>query len=491
MFIESKTIFVIGAGFSGLACAALLGKAGHNVIVLEKNAAAGGRCSVLKSNGFVFDKGPSWYWMPDVFEQFFNRFEKSTSDFYELIRLDPAYRVYFSENKMDLPANLEGIYAVFENTEKGAGQKLKHFLEKAKYNYEIGMGEFAYKPSHSVREYLSAKLLKETFKLSVLRPITQLIRKNFKSVELRQILEFPVLFLGAKPEKTPALYSLMNYADMVLGTWYPKGGMFKITEALENLGKMNGVTYKYECEVKKIIAEKNKVIGVNANGKFLACDGIIAAADYKHVESLLELQYRNYTPNYWKKRTLAPSCILYYLGINKKLKNLLHHNLFFDHSFEAHSTAIYDTHAWPANPLFYVCAPSVSDKTVAPEGYENLFVLIPVSCEIADTEIIRENYYDEVMNRLEKHTGQAIRENVVFKKSYARSNFIDEYNSFKGNAYGLANTLRQTAFLKPKIKNKKLKNMFYAGQMTVPGPGMPPALISGQIAATEMMKYFS
>ncbi len=487
---NSKNIFVIGAGFSGLAASACLAKQGHRVTVLEKNEMAGGRAKLFKSDGFVFDMGPSWYWMPDVFEKYFQLFGKSTSDFYNLKRLNPSYRVFFGEDDfMDIPASEEGLYDLFESHEKGSSKYLKKFLDEAKFKYEVGVNDLVYRPGRSITEFLDWRLLLGVLKLDVFNSFHQYIRKYFKNPKLLQLLEFPVLFLGAKPQDTPALYSLMNYADMSLGTWYPMGGMHKIVEGMQKLAENEGVIFLFNHNVTGIEVENNLAKRITTNQGTFNSDIIVGSADYNHVEqALLPASSRVYSDDYWQKRVMAPSSLIFYLGISKKLKNLLHHNLFFDQDFGKHAIEIYDHPQWPTNPLFYVSCPSLTDNSVAPEGHENLFILIPVAPGLADTDEIKEKYYHLVMDRLEKLTKQSIKDAVIYKRAYAHKDFIADYNAFKGNAYGLANTLMQTAILKPSLKSKKLNNFYYTGQLTVPGPGVPPSIISGQVVAKEISK---
>lgn len=483
-------VIVIGSGFAGLSAACTLAQKGHEVVVLEKNASTGGRCRHFSAEGFMFDMGPSWYWMPEVFEQFFNRFGKSVSDYYQLVRLNPSYRVIFDEMQLDVPADLNAFKAMLDQIEPGAGKALDKFLHEAKIKYDTGMGEFVWKPSKSIMEFAEFRLLKETFRLQLFTSMSAHLRKFFSNPKIIQLLEFPVLFLGAKPAKTPALYSMMNYADIVLGTWYPQGGMIRITESMTDLAKELGVTFQLNTAVEKIVVENGEARGVIANGELIYCDAVVGAADYHHIETkLLEPQYRSYDDTYWENRTMSPSSLLFYLGVNKRVSGLLHHNLFFDTDFTKHAEEIYDTRVWPENPLFYVCAPSKTDPTVAPEGMENLFALIPVAPGMTSDEASREKYLDMIIDRIREKTGEDIREHIIYKRSYAHEEFIADYNSFKGNAYGLANTLKQTAFLKPRMQSKKIANLFYAGQLTTPGPGVPPSIISGQVAAEEVHQY--
>ncbi len=481
----SKKVMVIGSGFAGLSSAAYLAKKGYDVTVLEKNEGPGGRASTFRHEGFVFDMGPSWYWMPEVFEDFFADFGKKTSDFYDLIRLDPSYAIYFPDGDvMRIPAMMDDLKALFEEYEPGSAENLEKFLKEAEYKYKVGMGEFVHKPSLSLMEFADLRIVKSLFRLQMFSGVSAHIKQLFKNEKLIQLLEFPVLFLGATPEKTPAMYSLMNYADLVLGTWYPMGGMHEIVKAMVSVAESVGVKFEYGTEVIGMEVPNGKVKHLHTSKGIKTADIIVGAADYNHIEQyLLPEAKRDYSPGYWDKRTMAPSSLLFYLGVNKKIPGLKHHNLFFDADFKLHAEEIYENPAWPSDPLFYVCAPSVTDGSVAPEGCENLFVLIPLAPDLEDSEEMREKYYHMVMERLEERMGTSIRDAVVFKRSFAHSDFKSRYHAFKGNAYGLANTLTQTAFLKPRLKSKKVGNLYYAGQLTTPGPGVPPSLISGKVVA--------
>jgi phytoene desaturase len=483
-------IAVIGAGFAGLSAAALLAKDGHQVTLYEKNNGIGGRARLFSEQGFVFDMGPSWYWMPEVFENFYNQFGYTAADFYDLKRLDPSYKVFWQDSSnWDIPAHLNELSVLFEKYERGSGKRLEAFMLECKTKYEAGMQKFVWKPALSITEFADLQLLKEVFKLDLFKSVSKNIRKYFKHPKLIELLEFPVLFLGAKPNETPALYTLMNYADMGLGTWYPMGGMHQIIKAFEKIAIEQGVTIKTNSSVEGIVLKGKSIDQIVINNQTINVDNVVCAADYHFFEqNIVPESHRIYTPNYWDTRTMAPSSLLFYLGLDKKIEGLQHHNLFFDKDFTAHAEEIYTTHIWPKDPLFYACCPSKTDATLAPEGHENLFILIPVSTYIKDDKLLHQQYLDKVIDRMEKLTKQEIRSHIVYQRSYAHQDFIDDYNAYRGNAYGLANTLRQTAFLKPKMTSKKIDNLIYTGQLTVPGPGMPPSIISGQLAASLINK---
>ncbi len=482
----AKKAIVIGSGFAGLSAASFLAKAGWEVHVLEKHDQPGGRCRHFKVDGFSFDMGPSWYWMPDVFDRFFACFGKKVADYYDLIRLDPSYRIYWEQNHMDVPADYASLKKMFDQLEPGAGEKLDAFMDEAAYKYRVGVNKLVFKPGQSLLEFVDKELIAGLFRLDVFNNIKAHIGKYFKHPQLRQMMEFPVLFLGALPENTPALYSLMNYADVKLGTWFPRGGMYKIVEGMHQLAVEQGAQFHFNQNVSSIIVENGvatKVI-TEAGNEYHA-DVVIGGADYHFIETkLLEKQYRSYSEDYWEKRVMAPGCLIYYVGINTKIPDLPHHSLFFDVDFNEHAAEIYTHPDWPKSPLFYLSATSVTDQTQAPEGSENLFFLIPIAAGLdGDDEKIRDHYFNLLSERLMQRTGVDIRNHVVYKRAYSYTDFVDDYNAFKGNAYGLANTLMQTAILKPSCKSKKVKNLYYTGQLTVPGPGVPPSLISGEVVA--------
>ena len=485
-----KKIAIIGSGFSGLSAAAYSAKAGNEVHIFEQHDQPGGRARQFSTEqGYVFDMGPSWYWMPDIMDAFFADFGYKTTDFFELVSLNPQFEMIFSDENLDIPESLEELKTVFERIEKGAGLQLEKFMQSAKFKYEVGMQDFVNKPCHNWFEFIAPKIAKSALKLNLLTNFRSYVAQHFKNKKLRLLMEFPVIFLGASPKNIPALYSLMNYGGYALGTHYPLGGFYQLVLAMKNIAEKQGANFHFNKTVERIHTENGTVKSLTINGKNYEFDAVIASSDYHHTETLLNKEDRNYDEDYWKKKTFAPSSLIFYLGINETIPNLKHHTLFFENDLDEHIDCIYGDKNWPEKPLFYACCPSKTDDNVAPDGKENLFLLMPLAIGINDEESIREKYLIEMLSRLEKHTGISnLQSKIEYKRSYCVSDFVADYNAYGGNAYGLANTLGQTAVLKPKIRNKKLKNLFYTGQLTVPGPGVPPSIISGKIVANEIIK---
>jgi phytoene desaturase len=483
-----KKIGIIGAGLSSLYAACFLAKKGHQVTVFEKNSMPGGRSQLFKDEGFTFDMGPSWYWMPDVVDKLFNDLGEKRSDYFSLNPLDPAYQVFWDDSTATaIPKDHDELVKLFDSFEDKGGDKLEKFLSDAKIKYDTAMGSFIEFPGIKITELMKFKIFKEAMKLDVLKSVEKDIANRFTSDKARNILNFPVLFLGERPGKIPSMYTLMNYADLELGTWYPEGGMNALAQALEEIAKKEGAKFHYKAIVEEILVEGDKASGLKVNGVNSDFDRIIAGADYNFVEQqLLPKKFRRYDANYWDKRKMAPSSLIFYIGLNEKISKLSHHNLFFDEELVEHGKEIYDDPKWPTRPLFYACVPTKTDRSVAPDGCENLMILMPIAPDLKDDKETRNHYYNLIISRLEKHCNESIADKVIYKNSFCINDFKSAYNSYKGNAYGLANTLRQTANLKPKMKSK-LKNVYFCGQLTVPGPGIPPALISGKISAKQLI----
>ncbi|MGJ5641938.1 phytoene desaturase family protein [Formosa sp. S-31] len=486
--MTKNKVVIIGSGFSSLAASCYLAQAGYSVTVLEKNDTIGGRARQLKRDGFVFDMGPTFYWMPDVFESFFKDFNSSPSEYYQLKKLDPAYKVIFGkDHSVDIAGDFERIKTTFESIEPESGSALEKFIDNSEDNYNIAIKDLVYQPGENIFEIINWDTI--TKANAFFKTIKSQVAGYVKNEALQKILEFPVLFLGAKPDNTPSFYNFMNYADFKLGTWHPMGGMFQVVKAIEELARKLGVEFHVNSAVTSLTLDGKHITGVNtANGEF-NCDILLSGADYHFTESLLPQCFKQYNEAYWDKRTFAPSALLFYVGFNKKIEHLAHHTLFFDTDFDAHAETIYDSKTWPKHPLFYASFPSITDPSAAPIGKEAGIFLMPIAPDLEDTPEIRAQYFDILITRLEQASGYDIKSDILFKESYCVSDFKSDYNSYKGNAYGLANTLLQTHVLRPKLKSKKVDNLYFCGQLTVPGPGVPPSLISGKIVSELILKH--
>lgn len=486
--MKHKKIIIIGAGIGGLATAALLGKEGYQVTVIEKNKLPGGRAAIWKSKGFTFDMGPSWYLMPDVFEHFFAKFNKQAKDLLNLKRLDPHYRVFFGKNDhVDIRVDMKKNNALFESIEKGSSVKIARFLKKAKSEYELSMKYILYKEFRSVKDFFSVDLMREGRKLNPLQNLDAYVKSVVSSKKIQQILMYPIVFLGGSPKKTPSFYSILSHVDFNLGVYYPMGGIYSVIRSLVLIAKENKVKILTNHGVSKIIVENGKAIGVRANGKTYLADCVVSNADYAFTElSLLDKKHQTYPKKYWKKKTVAPSAFILYLGINKKIPSLKHHTLSFANDWEHHFDQIFSKPSYPDSPSFYICAPSKTDASVAPKGCENIFILVPISPFVKDTPA-RENLYAEhILNEVEALLGENIKDHILVKRIFSIKDFKSEYNAYEGTALGLAHTLSQTALLRPAMKSKKIENLYFVGQYTQPGIGMPMCLISAELVAKRI-----
>ncbi len=483
-----KKIIIIGGGIGGLATAALLGKKGYSVTLLEKNEMVGGRASIFSEKGFTFDMGPSWYLMPDVFEKYFSYFGKKPSDFFKLKRLNPQYRVFFGSGEfVDISSNLKENLALFEKMEKGAGKKVSEYLEQAEKMYVASVTHLLYNNFTSITDFLKKDIMREGRKLPIYKSLDSFVSGYVKDERIKQILEYTIVFLGGSPHNTPAFYSLMSHIDFHMGVFYPMGGMYEVIKGLITLCKDNEVIIKTKESVEQIIVENGKAIGVISNKKLLRADIVLANADYHHVETqLLTKEWQTYSESYWKKKTLAPSTFLMYLGIKGRVQNLSHHNLFFANDWRAHFDEIFKNPSWPKKPSYYVCAPSKSDSSVAPKDSENIFFLTPIASGLKDTDVQREKYAKQVLSDLEKQIDERFQDRIVVKRIFTQRDFQGRYNAYKGTALGLAHTLFQTAFFRPQNKSKKVSNLYFVGQYTQPGIGMPICLISAELVANRI-----
>ena len=484
--MKEKTAIIIGSGFGGLGSAALLSKAGYKVTIVEKNEMVGGRASTFEAKGFRFDMGPSWYLMPDVFEHFFNILGEAVHKHLNLKKLSPSYRIFYKgqNDHVDIYSDLKKDLPTFESIEAGGAQKLEQYLDQAGYQYEVAKDRFMYKNYDSWRDFLTKEMATEGRKLSVFKTMDKYVGGYFKTDQLQKIMQYPLVFLGSSPYNTPAIYNIMSHIDFNMGVFYPQGGIYEITKALESIALKHGSKVILNSGVKKIIVENDAAVGVVLeNGKELRADMVISNADTHHTETmLLEPKYREKTDKYWKTRTLAPSALMLYLGVKGTYKNLQHHNLLFSKDWKKNFSEIFDIPKWPTDPSLYVCAPSKTDPTVAPKGHENLFVLVPIAPGLKYTDEQIDSYADKVLETMETEMKlDNLRDNIVYKRCFSIKEFKERYNSQEGTALGLAHTLKQTAIFRPNNVSKKVSNLYYVGAGTNPGIGMPITLISAEL----------
>ena len=486
-------VVIVGAGFGGLAAAALLAKEHWDVLVLEKNEHIGGRARVWKEQGFSFDMGPTWYLMPEVFEDYFSLFSKKREDYYSLQLLNPSYRVFFGDGEqVNITPDLEETVRTFERFEAGGGRKLRKYLEQAAYKYDIIMKEFLYREYKSIFSLFNKRILLDGMRLSIFRNLDGLVSQQFSDHRAKKIIEYPMVFLGNSPWNAPALYSILSHVDLNLGAWYPYGGMGSVVDSLRQLGEGLGVQIETSKHVQKIETENGMVRRVVTSDDEYKCDVLLMNADYPYVEmELLEPVYRSYTAKYWENKVYAPSMFIVYLGLNKKIDALAHHNFYFADPWKDHFTSIFDTPSWPENPSYYVHCPTKTDTTVAPADHENVFILVPVATGLDDSDYRRQQFCERTVHHLERLTGEDIRDSVVVKKIFSHRDYEESYHAYQGTSSGLANTLLQTAFFRPAYRSRKVKNLYYTGHYTHPGVGVPMAFISSKIVSDRINRECS
>jgi phytoene desaturase len=482
-------IIVIGSGIGGLASAALLAKDGYAVTVLEKNEQPGGRASVLEKDGFVFDMGPSWYLMPDVYERFFNAMGAATSDYLQLKRLSPHYRIFHADGSYsEITGNLEADKALFEQLEPGAAAAFDRYLAEAKVKYDVSVQAILYRNFIKPWDFLAKDVRDKGRQLQVFESMERYVGRYFKTEKMRQIILYTLVFLGGIPRNTPALYSLMAHVDFNLGVWYPDGGMIAVTRALVALGEKHGVQYCYNEPVTCIETANGQVSRVHTGAATYEAEYVISNADYAHTETLIDNpKARQFSARYWQKRTLAPSAFILYLGVEGVIPELVHHNIMFGPDWTKHFRDIADNPSWPETPSLYICNPNKTDEHVAPPGHENLFVLVPIASGLSETEESRQQYGDKMIAYIEETLNIRLQDRIIIRRDFSVTDFATRYNSLRGTALGLAHTLRQSSLFRPPNRSKRLKNLYYVGANTNPGIGVPMCLISAHLVRDRLI----
>lgn len=484
-----KRVVVIGSGVGGLASAALLAKDGYQVTLLEKNEQLGGRASLLVKDGFSFDMGPSWYLMPDVYERFFNAMGATTADYLTLKRLTPHYRIFHADGTFsEITGDRDADKALFERIEPGSAAAFDRYLAEAKVKYDVSVDAILYRNFIKPWDFLAKDVRDKGRQLQVFESMERYVRRYFKTEKMQQIVLYTLVFLGGIPRNTPALYSLMAHVDFNLGVWYPDGGLYAVTRALQQLAEKHGVAYHCNEPVMRIETQNGRVVAVHTAAHVYPADLVVSNADYTHTETLIDdRSRRQFSPRYWKTRTLAPSAFILYLGVKGSISRFVHHNILFGPDWTKHFRDIADHPSWPKTPSLYICAPSKSDPNVAPEGHENLFVLVPIASGLTETPESRRQYGDFVIDYIERAIGEPFRDRIVVREDFSVTDFAERYNSLRGTALGLAHTLWQSSLFRPSNRSSKLSNLYFVGANTNPGIGVPMCLISAHLVRDRIM----
>jgi phytoene desaturase len=493
--VSEKTAVVVGGGIAGLASAALLAKAGMKVTLLEAREKVGGRAYIWEKDGFVFDMGPSWYLMPDAFDQFFKLMGTTAEKELKLIKLEPAYQTRNEglDEKLMIVQDLEANKAMFESIEKGSGEKLQQYLDSAKETYDLSMKHFLYTNFETTKSFTNKEVLGKApkFLSHLVTSLYAFSGKYVKDERLKKILNFPAVFLGASPYDTPSMYHLMTHVDLNVGVFYPMGGFYTLIEAIERIAKQHGVQIKTNSPVSKIeVNDRGIATGVKVGEVFIEADVVVGTADMHHVETkLLDQRHQTFPEKFWSNKVPGPSAMLLYLGVKGRVPQLNHHTLLYTENWSKNFSEVFhkaDGKRKIPNPAsLYICAPSVTDPSVAPEGYENLFVLVPIAADPSIGGAGDEQFEKDVDRVIDQISDWCeipdLKERIVVRKSMGPRDFVTELNAWNGTALGMAHTLRQSAFFRPKNRSKKVKNLFYAGHNTIPGIGLPMCLIGAEL----------
>ncbi|MFM9919287.1 phytoene desaturase family protein [Lacisediminihabitans sp. H27-G8] len=496
-----SSIVVIGGGIAGLASAALLAKDGHEVTLLEGRPSVGGRAGSWERDGFRFDTGPSWYLMPEVFDHFFRLLGTTADEQLQLVTLDPGYRVLFEgvAEPIDITASREENLELFERIEPGTRRKMVKYLDSARDVYEIAKKRFLYSSFADIRPLLRRDVLSRTGTLVslLLTPLATLVRRTVKDARLQQILGYPAVFLGSSPYIAPSMYHLMSHLDLEGGVMYPMGGFTQLIGRIEALAEAQGVTILTGSPVTAINTRDAVVTGVDytdATGatRTLVADIVVSAADLHHSETaLLPVELQTFPQEYWDKKVPGPSALLIYLGVKGELPQLEHHTLFFARDWKAGFEKIFGENSSIPDPAsIYVCKPSGIDRSTAPDGYENLFVLVPIPADPTigkgdvdgdgDTRI--ETLADRVISQISVWAGiPDLASRITLRRTLGPGDFVSDLNAWRGTALGPAHTLGQSAMFRSGNKSRKVEGLFYAGGSTIPGIGLPMCLISAEV----------
>ncbi|AWB28650.1 phytoene desaturase [Halococcoides cellulosivorans] len=482
--LTDTSVTIVGAGIGGLSTAAYCADAGADVTVLERHDQVGGVARTIEADGFQFDAGPSWYLMPEVFERFFGQFDRSPDDYYELEELDPQYRVFWTDgDRVTVPPDRDAVREIFESYEDGAGAAFDRYIERAGEAYHLGMDRFVYVDRSRLRDFLDLDVLRSARALGLVRSMDGHVARYFDVPKLQQLLQYTLVFLGGAPHNTPALYSMLAYADFEGHVHYPDGGMIAVVDGIATLARERGATIETGTPVTSI-EPTDDGLRVETAERTHETDRVVANAPRPHVErDLLAPRYRDKDPEFWDSRTYGPSAYMLYLGVEGSVDPLAHHTLVLPTDWDPHFEAIFDDPGWPDDPAFYLSVPSQTDPNVAPDGHHALVALVPIAPDLADGRDVRDRMRETILDRIESEAGVDLRDRIVLEREVCVSEFADQYSLPQGTALGLAHTLRQSGPLRPGHRSAACPGLYYAGSFVRPGIGVPMTVISGEHAA--------
>lgn len=492
--MKKPTAIIIGAGYGGMALANILGRAGYRVDVYEKNLAPGGRISTVEKEGFLFDLGPSWYLMPEIFEQYYQLFEESANDSLKLLRFQPGYKVFFEKHpSLVIKGDVQADKNTFENIEKGAGKKLEKYVAKSSLAYNISTKYFLYNNHFRIRDLLRFSIIKNAPRLIrlTMNNLDNYVKKYFHDLRLKQLLEYHMVFLGSSPFQAPAIYTLMSHLDYKTGVFYPKNGMLSLVSDMQRIGQQFDIEYHYGRPVDRIIVKDGAASGVQlVDGKDIYADIVISNADLEFTESqLLSEESQSFPASYWEKRQPGPGAVLISLGIKGKLHNLLHHNLYFVENWRENFRDIYENKQIPDSASIYVCNPSKTDSSLAPENHENIFILMPIPADVEVSDIELDKITKKCIKILADITNVTnLSERIAVKHVFGPKDFKEKFNAWQFNAFGgESHVLSQSIRFRTPNKSHKVKNLYYVGAGTVPGIGLPMCLIGAQLTYKQII----
>ncbi len=490
--MENPTALVIGAGIGGIATAARLAQRGYRVTVVEKCERGGGRCDCLIKEGHYFDTGPTLFLMPEIFTQAFADLGERIEDHLNLRRIDPSYHIHFSDGStVTLTSNLNAMQAQLEAIEPGSFGGYLRYLNEGHLHYHLVLSRIVGRNFHHLLEYFNPQNLMLIFKLKALAKHSDNVGNYFSDHRLKTAFTFQDMYMGLSPYEAPATYSLLQYAELAGGVWFPLGGMYRIVEALTSIAEKNGVRFMYNAPVEQINTNGRQATGVTlADGRQIEADTVVANADLTYV-------YRHLLPDEGAAKRLERkkytcSTVTFCWGVDKQYPQFGSHNLFIASDFRQSLNHIFQDLTLPDEPSFYVHAPTRVDSSLAPKGQDTLTVVVPVGhiddAAPQDWEAIRKRARQLVLQRLAEIGAEDLAEHIKFEVSFTPRDWQSRYNLTKGSSHGLSHTFSQVGYLRPKNRHARYRNLYFVGTSTHPGTGLPSVLISARLTTERILQ---